>query len=200
MIYSLNGKLIYRDAVSAVIECGGVGYQCMITMNTARTLPKEGEDVRLFTYMSVHEDSVELIGFENKSELECFKLLTSVSGVGTRVGLAILSELLPEQVAMAVGSNDPKTLTIAPGVGMKLAQRIILELKDKIDKSSKGVGKSKAAPIVMSLGGGNVANAITALNVLGYQPADVTPILAQLDSSLSVEELIRLTLKQLAPK
>ena len=116
------------------IECGGVGYKCLATMNTLRSLPAAGENAMLYTQMLVREDAVELCGFATTAERNCFVMLMSISGVGAKVALAILSVLTPEQVALAVSLGDSKTLTKASGVGSKLAQRIILELKDKIKK------------------------------------------------------------------
>ena len=142
--------------------------------------------------MNVREDAVDLFGFSSLAELNCFKLLTSVSGVGPKVGLAILSVLSPEQVAVAVAAGDFKTLTMAQGVGNKLAQRVILELKDKLKALGGGEEVTAAAGVVNAAG--NAAEAMNALTVLGYTPSDVAPVVAKFDSSLPVEELIRLTL------
>jgi len=139
---------------------------------------------------------VDLFGFSSLAELNCFKLLTSVSGVGPKVGLAILSVLSPEQVAVAVAAGDFKTLTMAQGVGNKLAQRVILELKDKLKALGGGEEVTAAAGVVNAAG--NAAEAMNALTVLGYTPSDVAPVVAKFDSSLPVEELIRLTLKAMA--
>ena len=134
MIYSLNGTIIHTEPNAVVIECGGVGYKCLTTMNTQRTLPHIGEKAMLYTQMLVRDDTIELCGFATTDELNCFKMLMSISGVGARLAIALLSELQPEQIALAVSTGDSKTLTKANGVGNKLAQRIILELKDKIKK------------------------------------------------------------------
>ena len=199
MFYSLKGILIHTEPSVAVIECGGVGFKCLTTMNTQRNLPKLGAQATLYTHMNVREDAIDLFGFSSQAELSCFKMLTAVTGVGPKVGLAILSELSPEQVAMAVASGDSKMLTRAAGVGNKLAQRIILELKDKIKKMGAVPEGMPAAMVggVMSAAG-NVSEAVNALTVLGYTPSDVAPVVAKLDSSLPVEELIRLTLKAMA--
>ena len=196
MYYSLTGKLIHLEPGTAVVSCGGVGYKCFITMYTQRALPKLLEEVTLYTHLNVREDAMELFGFINQSELGCFKMLTSVSGVGAKVGLAILSSLSSEQVAMAIASSDSKTLTLAPGVGNKLAQRIILELKDKLKNVVKNEQTAIAAGIISS--SSNVSEAIDALSVLGYSPSETAPIVAKLDSSLPVEELIRLSLRSMA--
>lgn len=204
MIYSLRGTLIYKDNDTAVIECAGVGYKCMITFNTLRSLPEIGKEAFLFTYMVVREDAVDLIGFSEKNELDCFKLLTSISGVGSKVAIAILSELRPEEIASAVVTSDAKTLTRASGVGNKLAQRIILELKDKMSKGYIGtatpVQSGNAQKVSASFASTNVQNAINALTVLGYAPADVAPVIANFDSSLPTEQLITLTLKEFGKK
>ena len=196
MLYRLRGSLIHTEPSFAVIECAGVGYKCYTTMNTQRSLPAIGKEAVLYTHMSVREDAVDLFGFSSLAELNCFKLLTSVSGVGPKVGLAILSVLSPEQVAVAVAAGDFKTLTMAQGVGNKLAQRVILELKDKLKALGGGEEVTAAAGVVNAAG--NAAEAMNALTVLGYTPSDVAPVVAKFDSSLPVEELIRLTLKAMA--
>jgi Holliday junction DNA helicase RuvA len=195
MFYSVKGTLIHTEPQMAVVECGGVGFKCLTTLTTQRALPKMGEQVTLFPHLNVREDANELFGFATKAELNCYKMLTNVSGVGPKVGLAILSELLPEQVAMAVASGDAKTLTRASGVGTKLAQRIILELRDKV-KNMESSGAVQVAGVVSAAG--NAAEAVNALTVLGYTPSDAASVVARLDSSLPVEELIRLSLKAMA--
>ena len=196
MLYRLRGNLIHTEPSFAVIECAGVGYKCYTTMNTQRSLPAIGKEAVLYTHMNVREDAVDLFGFSSLAELNCFKLLTSVSGVGPKVGLAILSVLSPEQVAVAVAAGDFKTLTMAQGVGNKLAQRVILELKDKLKALGGGEEVTAAAGVVNAAG--NAAEAMNALTVLGYTPSDVAPVVAKFDSSLPVGELIRLTLKAMA--
>ena len=196
MLYRLRGSLIHTEPSFAVIECAGVGYKCYTTMKTQRSLPAIGKEAVLYTHMNVREDAVDLFGFSSLAELNCFKLLTSVSGVGPKVGLAILSVLSPEQVAVAVAAGDFKTLTMAQGVGNKLAQRVILELKDKLKALGGGEEVTAAAGVVNAAG--NAAEAMNALTVLGYTPSDVAPVVAKFDSSLPVEELIRLTLKAMA--
>ena len=197
MFYSVRGKLIHMDSSTAVVECGGVGYNCQTTMNTLKNL-RLGDEVTLYTYLNVREDAMELFGFSAKTELDTFKTLIGVSGVGPKAGLAILSELSPEQVAMAIATDDIKTITRAQGVGKKIAQRIVLELKDKLAKSlssedSSLPSSSAAANAAM----GNIPKAIEALGVLGYAPADVSGILATMDSALPVEQLIAQTLRQM---
>lgn len=193
MIYSVRGKLIHTENSAAVVECGGVGYLCQTTMNTLKTL-KLNSEVTLYTYLNVREDAVDLFGFATQSELATFKTLISVSGVGPKAGLSVLSELTAEQVAMAIATDDIKTITRAQGIGKKIAQRIILELKDKLAKSEQTQTGSVQMPQAT---GGNVPKAIEALGVLGYTPADVSPVLANFDAGLPVEQLIAMTLKQM---
>lgn len=197
MLYSVRGKLIHITSSSAVVECGGVGYNCQTTMNTLKTL-KQGAEVMLYTYLNIREDAAELFGFATKTELDTFKTLISVSGVGPKAGLSILSELSPEQVAMAIAADDIKTITRAQGIGKKIAQRIILELKDKLAKAVSSVeGISAVTAGAVNAVSGNVPKAIEALGVLGYLPAEVSPVLAAFDSSLPVEQLISMTLRQM---
>lgn len=193
MIYSVRGKLIHTENSAAVVECGGVGYLCQTTMNTLKTL-KLNSEVTLYTYLNVREDAVDLFGFATQNELATFKTLISVSGVGPKAGLSVLSELTAEQVAMAIATDDVKTITRAQGIGKKIAQRIILELKDKLAKSEQTQSGNVQMP---QTAGGNVAKAIEALGVLGYTPADVSPVLANFDAGLPVEQLIAMTLKQM---
>lgn len=197
MLYSVRGKLIQTTASSAVVECGGVGFLCQTTLNTLKTL-KPGSEVMLYTYLNVREDAMELFGFATKTELDTFKTLISVSGVGPKAGLALLSELSPEQVAMAIATDDVKTITRAQGIGKKIAQRIVLELKDKLAKAaSADSGFSAVSATAVSTAGGNVSKAIEALGVLGYAPAEVSPVLAEFDANLPVEQLIAMTLRQM---
>lgn len=197
MLYSIRGKLIAIESNAAVVECGGVGYMCQTTMNTLKAV-KLNTEVTLYTYLNVREDAVDLFGFATKAELETFKNLISVSGVGPKAGLAVLSELSPEQVAMAIASDDLKTITRAQGIGKKIAQRIVLELKDKLAKAAKEDSSfAQVAQNSVNVSTGNVPKAIEALGVLGYSPSDVSPVLATLDSALPVEQLISLTLKQM---
>lgn len=196
MIYSVKGTVVHLESGFAVVECAGIGYKVQTTLTTQRQL-KQGASATLFTYMNVREDAVELFGFYSKGELSTFKLLISISGVGPKVALAILSELSSEQIALSVSAGDYKTLTRASGVGPKLAQRIVLELKDKI----KGVSTDSVDGVIQKgsviADTGNIPKAVAALAVLGYNAADVTPVLSQLDPSLTVEQLIAATLKRM---
>ena len=201
MIYSVSGTLVHLEPGVAVVECGGVGFKCLTSMNTQRKLPNIGGQVKLYTKLNVREDAMDLFGFATLAELSCFTMLTAVSGVGPRVGLAILSELAPEQVALAVASGDSKALTRASGVGAKLAQRIALELKDKVKKMGVAAdGGSPVSPAGVMSAAGNAANAVSALAVLGYTPSEGASVVAKFDSSLPTEELIRLSLREMGSK
>lgn len=197
MYYSVRGEVIHLENGIAVIECGGVGYKCQTTSNTRRNL-KLGTQAKLYTYLNVREDAMELFGFYTQEELSAYKTLIGVSGVGPKVGLAILSALSPSQIAVAVASGDVKTITLAQGVGKKLAQRLILELKDKFNfgEQSDTVSARNTAAVVS----GNVPKAIEALGVLGYSSSDVAPFISTLDPSLPVERLIGETLKMMGKK
>ena len=198
MIYSVNGKLIAKEPSMAVVECGGVGYACRTTFTTLSCLGSVGETAFLYTMLSVREDAAELFGFASKQELQCFQLLVSVSGVGPKAALGILSDLTPDQFLMTVASGDSKALTRTKGIGAKSAQRIVMELKDKIAGESIGLlsGTEAASVASVSQFGGNVGEAIEALVTLGYTQSEVAPIVAKLDASLSASELIRQALQE----
>ena len=195
MIYSVKGILTHLEPGIAVIECGGVGFKCFTSMNTQRALPQPGKEAKLYTVLNVREDALDLFGFATQSELSCFKMLTGVSGVGPKVGLAILSELTPEQVAAAVAVGDSKTLTRASGGGPKLAQRIALELRDRVREIRSSGGAAAPAGVVSA--SSHAGAAAEALSVLGYAPSDAAAVVAGFDSALPVEELIRLALKSM---
>ena len=202
MIYSVHGKLIAKEPSMAVVECGGVGYGCRTTFTTLGQLGAIGETVFLYTALSVREDAAELFGFVTQQELQCFQLLTSVSGVGPKAALAILSDLTPDRFLLTVASGDSKTLTRSKGIGAKSAQRIVMELKDKIAGESIGLlaGAEVQSAAAASSAGGNVGEAIEALVTLGYTQGEVAPIVAKLDPSLSASELIRRTLQEFGKK
>lgn len=197
MIASLRGKLIYTDNAVAVVECGGVGYKCFVTKNTLYNLPQKNEEVFLHTYMVVREDAMDLYGFESVEELDAFKLITSVNGVGTKIGLALLSEFTASQLTLYIASNDPKALTAASGVGIKLAQRIVLELKDKVGSLTSGETLEIKAVGNATLNS-NTKEAVAALVSLGYSQSEASLAVGKLDMSLPTEELIKLALKTLA--
>lgn len=202
MIYSVHGKLIAKEPSMAVVECGGVGYGCRTTFTTLGQLGAIGETVFLYTVLSVREDAAELFGFATQQELQCFQLLTSVSGVGPKAALTILSDLTPDRFLLTVASGDSKTLTRSKGIGAKSAQRIVMELKDKIAGESIGLlaGAEVQSAAAASSAGGNVGEAIEALVTLGYTQGEVAPIVAKLDPSLNASELIRRTLQEFGKK
>ena len=196
MLYSVRGKLIQLERRAAVIECGGVGFYCHITMNTARQMPSLGSEATLYTIMNVREDAIELFGFAGQAELSCFRQLTAISGVGPKAALAILSELSPEKVALAAAGGDYKTLTRAQGVGPKLAQRIVLELKDKVS-ALQATGVELPASAGVPSAAGAAAEAVSALTMLGFSASEASAAVGRLDSSLPVETLVREALKTL---
>lgn len=202
MIYSLNGVLKTIDPNFIVVDVQGVGFGIKTTMTTIARLPQTGEKVFLYTHLNVKEDLMELFGFSDMQELNCFKMLITVNGVGPKAALSILSDHTPEQFALAVASGDAKLLTRSAGIGLKTAQRIVLELKDKVSKEQVASGVVSSG----SMGGGtrvpvgNASEAISALVVLGYSQSDAAGVVASLDQGLSVEEMIKAGLKALASR
>lgn len=181
----------------AIIDCGGVGYACNTTNNTLSHL-KKGEQAKLYTYLNVREDLMDLYGFSTQNELSSFKMLIGISGVGPKAALAILSVGTPETLAMAIITGDLKALTVAPGIGKKIAQRIILELKDKIAKEQANGNLSIGSGPVISPTGGKATEAAAALAVLGYSSADVAVAMKGVDiKNLPLEEIIRQSLKKM---
>lgn len=197
MIYSVRGKLIHTDNELAVVECGGVGYSCKTTFATLQKIAGSDE-VMLYTYLAVREDACDLYGFATQEELKCFKMLISVSGVGPKAALSILSICTPSQFALAVATGDSKSLTKCKGVGSKTAQRIVLELKDKIAKENTISVRGGETMNFTSTLSGTVDEAVTALVVLGYSESDAISVVSKLDPNLSVEELIKKSLLGLA--
>lgn len=200
MFYSLTGKVIHTDEQSVAISCGGVGFKCSTTQNTLEKIRgSQSGEVTVFTYLNVREDALDLFGFYTEQELDAFKLLISVSGVGPKAALAILSQLTPDNFAVAVSSGDTKAITAANGVGPKLAQRVIMELKDKIAGvsfvSAESSSVSSAVNAVNSLS--NTAEAIAALTALGYSQTEASVAVSKLSPELSVEELIKGALKNM---
>ena len=198
MFYSLTGKLVHMEPGVVAIECGGVAFKCFTSMNTQKNMPRIGETATVYTHLNVREDALDLYGFSTKSELNCYKMLTTISGVGPKAALSILSEMTPEGVAMAAASGDSKKFTKASGVGPKLAQRIVLELKDRVKKmgftggTPELTGTDDAGIVSASQ---NAEQAVQALIVLGYTQSEAAQAVAKLDGSLSTEELIRGALK-----
>lgn len=199
MFYYLNGTVAEIAAGLAVIDCGGVGYACATTNYTLSQL-KKGERARLYTYLHVREDIFELYGFASQQELNSFKMLIGVSGVGPKAALAILSATTPQNLALSIVTEDEKALTAAQGIGKKIAQRIILELKDKLAKEQSSFtvqdGGSGAAP--KPLGGSKFGEAAAALAVLGYGSQEISTALKGIDmDALPLEEIIRQALKKM---
>lgn len=200
MIYSLHGELIHTEPNLAVVECGGVGYACRTSMNTLKKIGGangEPKEVRLFTQLNVREDAVDLFGFADTAELAAFRQLTSVSGVGPKAALSILSDLTPSKLALCITTGDSKTLTRSPGIGAKIAQRIVMELKDKVAKEQHISASDFASEPVAAEAGNAAAEAITALCVLGFALPQAQAALAGASPDSTVEELIKYALKRL---
>lgn len=199
MIYSLNGTLIFSDINSAVIECGGVGYKFLASTKTLAALPQKGNSAFVYTYMSVKEDSVDLYGFSDTRELELFKLITSVNGVGPKIGIAILSDFTTDALSLAIASGDAKALTRANGVGIKIAQRIVLELKDKLS-GTVGLGSSQSSASADISDGSSPKDAIAALVQFGYTQSEAAAAVAKCDLSNPTEAIIKQSLRLLSTK
>lgn len=199
MIYCLSGKIVHKSLDSVVISCGGVGYLVQVPSTVAGNLPGVGGEATVYTVMNVTENDVSLYGFETETQRSCYTLLTSVSGVGPKAALAILSVMAPERVALAASSGDHKAFTAANGVGPKLAQRITLELKDKFGKglALEGVSMADVSAAASKPVGGS-AQAIEALVSLGYSQSEAALVVAKIDPTLPVEEIIKLALRSIA--
>ena len=200
MIYYVSGPVTVLEPGLAVIDCGGVGYGCRITAYTAGQL-KLNQSARLYVTESIREDAFDLYGFISKEEQHCYELLTSVNGVGPKAAMAILSSGGPQNFTLAVMTGNEKMLTAAQGIGKKIAQRIILELKDKIGGSSAELDFSAgpvAASPVQSAGAAALAHA--ALQELGYSAAEINMALKGVDASATTEEMVRFALRQMVMK
>ena len=203
MFYYLSGQLAYRDAGTCVIDCGGVGYKLTVSLITADSLTsKLGQSVKLFTHLAVREDGIELFGFGSNEERACFNNLISVSGVGPKAAMSILSIMTPDRFSLAVCTEDTKAISKAPGIGAKTAARIILELKDKISKETMtashliSVDRSGSVPVSMS---GKLSEATEALMVLGYDKNTIIGALKGVDTAaLATADIIKAVLKKLA--
>lgn len=196
MIATLRGNLIYTDANSLIVECGGVGFKCATTTATLASFSDLGQEVFLYTYMAVREDAMDLFGFSTVEEMEAFKMIISVNGVGPKIGIALLSEFTPNQLFLYISSNDSRALTSASGVGIKLAQRIVLELKDKVEKVGyvsvadlKPVAKPKKS---------TADEAIAALMALGYNKGEASLAVGKIEEDLPTDALIKQALKLLS--
>ena len=200
MIYCLTGKIVKKSMSAVVLSCGGVGYYAQCPASVAGALPGVGKEATLYTVMSVTENDVSLYGFANEEQQACFEMLTAVSGVGPKVGLAILSVMEPQRVALAISAGDHKAFKAANGVGPKLAQRIVLELKDKVAKGfvdgislEDVAGAASGEPASQSS-----AQAIAALVSLGYSQSEAALAISKIDATLPVEEIIKLALRGMA--
>ena len=198
MIYSLNGKILEKGTDRVVIECAGVGYEVRVPLSAASALPAQGAQATLYTFLNVSENDISLFGFLTAADRQMFRLLTGVSGVGPKVGLAILSALSCDRVALAISAGDAKAFTAASGVGPKLGQRIVLELKDKVGKGL--VGEVTTGDLAPAAPVGGAAQAVAALCALGYNQSEAAQAITRLDPSLPVEELVRLALRSMAGK
>lgn len=198
MIYYVSGPVALLEPGLAVIDCAGVGYGCRVTAYTASKL-KLRENTRLYITESIREDAYDLYGFESREEQRCFELLTNVNGVGPKAALSILSSGGPQNFTLAVMTGNEKMLTAAPGVGKKIAQRIILELKDKLGGASEldfSAGSVAAAPAANNA----VGLATAALQELGYGPAEISAALKGVDPNASTEEMVRYALRAMVMK
>lgn len=200
MFYYIQGIVAHVAPYLAVLDCSGVGYACKTTNHTLAALTR-GKSAKLYTHLYVREEIMELYGFISESELNCFEMLIGVSGVGPKAALAILSSNTPEGLATAIVSGNEKALTSAPGIGKKIAQRIILELKDKLAKESAATGldfSGGGGPVNVSSFTSKAAEAAQALAVLGYSSAEVSAALKGVDvENLPLEEIIRQSLKKM---
>ena len=194
MIYSLTGKIIKKTLNAVVIRCGGVGYYAQCPASVAGALPGVGNEATIYTVMNVTENDVSLYGFASEEQQACFELLTSVSGVGAKVGLAILSVMEP------ISAGDHKAFKAASGVGPKLAQRIVLELKDKVAKGfAAGIDLENVAGAASDTAAAQGAGqAIAALVSLGYSQSEAALAVSKIDGTLPVEEIIKLALRSMA--
>ena len=199
MFYYVSGTVAHVEPYLAVIDCGGVGYACRTTSYTLSQI-KKGDKAKLFTYLSVREDAMDLYGFSSGEELKLFQQLISVSGVGPKAALSILSSNTPANLALSIITGDEKALVAAQGVGKKIAQRVILELKDKLAKGQtiSASGESISGPAVTIIPQNKLSEASAALAVLGYSQAEINAALKGIDiDSQSLEQIIRLALKNM---
>lgn len=198
MFYYVDGTIAEKLPYLAVIDCGGIGFACNTTNHTLSKL-KKGEHARLYTYLYVREGIFDLYGFATQSELSSFKMLIGVSGVGPKAALAILSVSTPETLAMAIITGDEKALTVAPGIGKRIAQRIILELKDKMAKEqASGKLNVSASDSQGTSFSSKATEAASALSILGYSAPEVSTALKGVDvDGLPLDEIIRQSLKKM---
>ena len=199
MLYYVSGTVAVLEPGLAVIDCGGVGYGCRVTAYTTSQL-KLNQKAKLFITESIREDAFDLYGFSSKEEQRCFELLTSVNGVGPKAAMSILSSGGPQNFTMAVMTGDEKLLTAAQGIGKKIAQRIILELKDKLGGSGMELDFSEGPASVPMQSSSSAALAQAALQELGYSPAEIGAALKGVDPNASTEEMVRYALRAMVMK
>ena len=200
MIYSLTGKVLEKSLDRVVIECAGVGYEVSVPASVAGALAPVGAVTTLYTHLNVTENDVSLFGFDSAESRKMFLLLTSVSGVGPKAGLAILSVLTPPRITLAISAGDHKAFTAAQGVGPKLGQRIVLELKDKVAKGLAGSVELSDLSAGAAAPAAGIGQAIAALTALGYTQSEAATAVARLDAALPTEELIKQALRSMAGK
>ena len=200
MIYCLTGKIVKKSMNAVVLSCGGVGYYAQCPASVAGALPGVGKEATIYTVMSITENDVSLYGFATEQQQACFEMLTAVSGVGPKVGLAILSVMEPDRVALAISAGDHKAFKAASGVGPKLAQRIVLELKDKVAKGFvDGISlEDVAGASADTQASQGSSQAIAALVSLGYSQSEAALAVSKIDAALPVEEIIKLALRNMA--
>ena len=199
MLYNIRGTLTVTDVNFIVIESGGVGFKCFTTLNTVKNIGETGKQVNVYTKPSVKEDAMDLYGFSTLAELDAFKLLITVSGIGPKAAVSILSEFTPDKLAICIASGDAKAITRAQGVGKKTAERVVLELKDKMGSIAVDTNIAQAVSGVQSINESSQSSeAVEALVALGYSQSDAAIAIGKMDKSLSVDEMIRQGLKQLA--
>ena len=198
MIYSLTGELTYIGDQFLVVECGGVGFKCFTSVATAANAGRIGDQIRLYTYLSVKEDALDLYGFKTENELRAFKLLISVSGVGPKAAVSILSEMSADKLSLAVAAGDTKAITRANGVGKKIAERIVLELKDKMAGVTLSSSESSVSAAASVAEDSPAVEAVAALVALGFSKSDAAAAVGAMDSSLPADEMIRQGLRQLS--
>ncbi|MBR6940709.1 MAG: Holliday junction branch migration protein RuvA [Clostridia bacterium] len=201
MFYSITGNVVFTGENALALDCNGVAFYLNTTANTLRKCSPAGESMTVYTYLSVREDALDLFGFADKTELDCFKMLIGVSGVGPKAALAVLSALTPEQLAVAIAGDDSRAITAAQGVGAKIANRIVLELKGKTDMFA---GSYEAAENIAAVKKSKVSyageDAVNALVMLGYSRSEAGIAVGKLDGNLSTEEMIKKALASLAKK
>ncbi len=200
MIYSLNGILAENSNDTLVVVCGGIGFRVSVPLPTAAGAPAVGENCQLYTHFHVKEDGMELYGFLDKSSRSVFKMLISVSGVGPKAALSILSMMSVDKVLLAISASDHKAFTACQGIGPKTAQRLVLELKDKVGGLAEGLSIEDVANVssMMPAATSATTQAVQALVALGYSQSEAASAIAKLDGTLSVEELVRGALQSMA--